>query len=471
MSSRLEKFYSVLPVFLQNAAVSTQGWFYNRKRYRGNYANYLDDLMRSQWSSREEIRTIQEILLQELVQETAAHVPYYQSEWKVAGIGPETIRLDTLNRLPLLEKVTLRTHTAEFVNHSRLKHGSDEGHTSGTSGIPLIFPYDLDSIQRNLAFRERQYRWAGLTGKEKSARFSGRLLLGKHNGPPFWRFNRPENQLLFSSYHINDETWLDYYSALKEHKVVFLDGYPSALFSLARYIDQAGYSKQWRPWAVFLTGEAVMDYQRELISQAFGTKVYDFYSSSEGAPFVTQCTAGSHHVNPESGIIEFLRSDGSCAEPGEEAEMVVTSFFQKTLPLIRYRIGDSGILAQDQHCPCGSSFAVIEKIVGREDDALYSTERGRIGSAGLSTALYKLPRRLKESQIEQLGKDSFVFKYVPHGDDLKNEEKQILTNELCKRLGNSVKIEISRVESIPKGARGKSQLIKGLKNFNRGHYS
>lgn len=466
MSLRLEKLYCKMPVLLQNLAVSIQGKVYNLKRYSGKYAEYLDGLMRSQWLNRQEIEILQNKLLQELLLEAAENVPFYQTQWKAAGIQPDAIHLGNLNSLPLLEKLTLRTHTSQFINHSRLKHGSHEGHTSGTSGIPLVFPYDLDSIRHNLAFRERQYRWAGLTGKEKSARFSGRLLLGKHNGPPFWRYNRPENQLLFSSYHINDKTWLDYYNALIENKVVFLDGYPSALFSLADCICRAGLAGKWRPWAIFLTGETVMDYQRELIYEAFRAKIYDFYSSSEGAPFVTQCCAGNHHINPESGIIEFLRPDGSYAELGEEAEMVVTSFFQKSLPLIRYRIGDAGILSKNQKCPCGSFFPVIERIVGREDDALYTTERGRIGSAGLSTALYKIPQRLKESQIEQIEIDSFIFKYVPREKDLTEYEKEVILRELYQRLGASVNFQFERVSQIPKGARGKAQLVKGLKRLN-----
>lgn len=463
MSSRLEKLYQRLPVCLQNLAISLQGGLYNRKRYGGNYQEYLDNLMRSQWLSKSELQELQNKLLSELVLEAAENVPYYRDQWRMLGIDPAQINLDTIQKLPLLEKSLLRTQTQKFINPPRLKHGTDEGHTSGTSGIPLIFQYDIDSIQRNLAFRERQYRWAGLTGKERSARFSGRILLGKHECPPYWRHNKPENQWLFSSYHLNENTWLEYFNALKQHKIAFLDGYPSSIFSLAQYIQNAGLSGSWSPWAVILTGEAVMDYQRDMISEVFRAKVYDFYSSSEGATFVTQCAAGSHHINPESGIIEFIKQDGSYAEPGQEVEMVITSFFQKSLPLIRYRIGDSGILAKDQKCPCGCSFPVIEKIVGREDDVLYTSERGRIGSAGLSTALYKLPQRFKESQIEQIGIDAFVFRYVPQGVDLDQEERQIIAMELYKRLGNSIKIDFLRVNEIPKGARGKSQLVKGWK--------
>jgi phenylacetate-CoA ligase len=169
------------------------------------------------------------------------------------------------------------------------------------------------------------------------------------------------------------------------------------------------------------------------------------------------------HINPESGIIEFLRPDGTTAQPGEDAEMVVTSFCQRTVPLIRYRIGDTGALAKNQTCPCGRKMPLAEYVGGRESDTLYSTERGRVGSAGLSTVFYQIPSRLKESQIEQVGIDSFVFRYVPHNEPLNESEKSIILKELTERLGHSIDVKIQTVKEIPKGPNTKSRLIVGLK--------
>jgi phenylacetate-CoA ligase len=464
MTSISERIYSRLPVWLQNVAVSYQGWKYNRRRYGKSYNASVNDLMRTQWLSDEKLRNLQITELQKMIREVKENVPYYRRIFGEISQSVENIALDSLSKIPLVEKSQIRTNMEDFINKSRLRYGWEEGHTSGTSGIPLVFPYDLASFQRNLSFRERQYRWGGLTGREKSARFSGRILLGKHRVAPYWRFNAGENQWLFSSYHITEETLPCYYEALKMLDVAYLDGYPSSIFNVARWIHEKGLSGSWRPWAVFTTGETLLDHHRSVIEEAFGCKVFNFYSSSEGAPFITQCPAGNMHINSESGIVEFLRPDGSIAEPGEQAEMVVTSFIQRTLPLIRYRIGDVGTLAENQNCPCGRKFPVVKYISGRESDVLCSTERGMVGSAGLSTALYKIPGRLKDSQIEQVGTDSFVFRYVPNEKELTEQEISIISEELYKRLGKSIEIKFEEVEEIRKGAHGKSQLVIGLRS-------
>lgn len=468
MSSKLERIYSNMPVFLQNMAVSLQGWLYNRKRYTGKYCEYVDKLMRSQWFSAEQFREMQVIEFRKLLKDVMQNVPYYRDMLSKYSGKIDDIDLDSIREIPLLEKSLLRENTEQFIDKSRLKYGHDDGHTSGTSGFPLVWPYDLDSLKYDLAFRERQYRWAGLTGREKSARFSGRLLLGKHQDPPYWRYNKTENQWLFSAYHITDETVSLYYKAFEDFGLHFLDGYPSALFTIAKWINQQNKSGSWRPWAIFATAETLLDFQKDEIEQAFGSKIFNFYSSSEGAPFITQCEAGSMHLNPESGIVEFLRPDGTPAEPGEEAEMVVTSFFQRTMPLIRYRIGDTGALAQAQSCPCGRQMPIVKYIGGRESDTLYTTERGMIGSAGLSTVFYKIPSRINGSQLEQIDNNSFVFRYVPLNKPLTEQEKAVVYEQFKSRLGSSVTIDIQIVKEIPKSANGKSRLIIGMKKSNRG---
>jgi phenylacetate-CoA ligase len=463
MASMADKIYVIMPVCIQSLMMGAKGWSLNRKRYGKRFHWYLDNLMRTQWFSAQQFHDLQVTELRKLVKEVSEHVPYYREKLSRFAGRIDKMSLEDLKELPFLDTSALRTNTKHFLNRQRLRYGHEQGHTSGSSGSPLVWPYDMDSMNLNLAFRARQYRWAGLTGKEKSARFSGRLIMGKHDSEPYWRYNLAEKQWFFSVYHLTDENLPAYYRALRRFDVAYVDGYPSVLFTMAKWINMEGKSGLFRPWAVFTTGETLMSFQRNEIERAFGCRVPNFYSSAEGAPFITQCESGSMHLNPESGIIDFLRRDGTCAEPEEDAEIVITSFFQRTMPLIRYRIGDTGALAANQTCACGRQMPVVKYIEGRECDVLYSTEKGRIGSAGLSTALYKIPFRVRESQIEQTGVDSFIFRYVSNGKALDTKESKVILDELRSRLGNSVRIEITEVDSIRKGPAGKSRLLISLK--------
>src|SRR5690606_25639518 len=109
-------------------------------------------------------------------------------------------------------------------------------------------------------------------------------------------------------------------------------------------------------------------------------KVYNQYASSEGSPFITECTEGHLHINEDSGIFEFLNNKNNPAQPGEIARMVVTSFRNWKTPLLRYDIEDNVLIPLTQiTCKCGCKMYYIEKIIGREDDILWTEEKGYVG--------------------------------------------------------------------------------------------
>ncbi len=462
MPTVLERLYDRAPVAVQNLMASVQGYRWARRRYNRQFKRYLSSLMSSQWSSSQEFEQLQTQQLRSLVKEALENVPHYKASLRPFAGRVDGLRLADLADLPFIDKAQIRSALESFLNRSRLSYGYCEGHTSGTSGAPMVWPYDWDSWRQTFALRARQYRWAGFTGQETSVRFSGRTLLGtRKTGPPFGRYNAAESQWLFSTYHMTPQTLPRYYEELCAIQPAYLDGYPSALFALAQWTNGNVSHKRLRPWAIIATAETLEDYQREEIERAFTCRVFDYYSSSEGAPWITQCQAGGKHINPESGIVEFLRDDGTPCAPDEPGEVVVTSFYQRSLPLIRYRIGDRGIPSEER-CPCGRQMPLIRRILGREDDVLYSSERGEVGSAGLSTALYKLHGRLKEAQIQQTALDQYLVRYVPEGGDLSDGELRTLIEQLQARLGTVARVEIQKVAQIARGAAGKTRLVIGL---------
>ena len=95
-------------------------------------------------------------------------------------------------------------------------------------------------------------------------------------------------------------------------------------------------------------------------------------------------------------------------------------------------------------------------------DTIYTSERGRIGSAGISTVFYKIPSRLSQSQLVQTDTDAFVFRYVPLDEPLTEAEKAVVFEQFKNRLGASVNIDIEIVDKIPQGPSGKTRLIIGL---------
>ena len=294
---------------------------------------------------------------------------------------------------------------------------------------------------------------------QRRASFTGRSIIPERQTiPPFWRYNRPGNQWLFSSYHLSPENLPAYVKALADFKPEIIDGYPSSIHVVAEHILRSGDIGLIAPQAILVSAETVLPHQRQAIEMAFQTKLYNQYASSEGAPFVSECKEGLMHVHLDSGIIEVLRPDGTPAQPGEPGQMVATSFTTHVTPLLRYAIGDVAVPVDGTiSCPCGLPFPILEAITGRVDDILYTPDRGYVGR--LDTVFKKLPNSIVEAQIVQISSEGIVLRLVPDRERYRLEHAGLVVEEMRKRLGQVTDIQVEEVEFIPRSASGKMRPV------------
>ncbi|MHB1453730.1 MAG: hypothetical protein ACYCYM_07245 [Saccharofermentanales bacterium] len=108
--------------------------------------------------------------------------------------------------------------------------------------------------------------------------------------------------------------------------------------------------------------------------KAFRTEVSEIYQASEG-PIGSTCRCGRLHINEDMVFVELYDAEGGpVTAPGVTAEkMIITNLVNDAQPLIRYEMND--VIVLGDKCPCGSSFRVIDKVLGRNDDILYLASR------------------------------------------------------------------------------------------------
>jgi phenylacetate-CoA ligase len=361
--------------------------------------------------------------------------------------------LSEIRRLPLLTKEELQQPAARITSSRYGGMHLQEVHTGGTTGKPLTIYCDRATLQRNYAFFARFREWAGVPSGARVATFAGRTLVSPaQEAPPFWRRNAAANTLLFSSYHISPRTVEAYIGALEAFRPALIDSYPSSLEPIARHILSRGGSSL-KPTAVITSSETLTPSVRELIEQALRTRVFDHYGAAEMAALVTQCQAGTYHVNPEFGIVEVLR-DGEPVAAGESGDLVATGFINPVMPLIRYATGDTAIQGAET-CPCGRAFPTLLAIEGRRDDVLITPDGRRIGRLD---PIFKAVSSLHETRIVQDAADHVRVEMVLH-TDLAPEEDTSLRRELGNRLGPLMRVDLVRVSRLPRTARGKLQAV------------
>jgi phenylacetate-CoA ligase len=237
-----------------------------------------------------------------------------------------------------------------------------------------------------------------------------------------------------------------------------LEGYPSALDTLASLLESAG-RKISGLSAVFATAETLHDHQRARIERVFGCKVFNYYGSSEGAPMITECRHGGLHMNTDCGVFECLRPDGSEAGPNEEAELVVTNFGSRAHPLIRYRVRDAVITSDGAPCPCGCAFPRVAAILGRLDDMVWTAERGWAGRLSQCITTVFSPGSVREAQLVQESPELLRVRLVREPGLFQPSQIQALEADLRGRLGERIRLVYEYPEAIEKGANNKFKFV------------
>lgn len=460
----LESIYPTLPISVQDFLISGQGWLFKRQRFQGDFYRSLSKANdRATWSA-DRLETWQSQTARRFLVHAGETSPFWRERFAHSGFNPANYAsLDDLRKIPVLEKDELRRFTEKVASTRAAEGRLIPVNTSGTTGTPISLAFTWPDMQARMAFLHRMLALHGVPPLARSVRFSGRTLFpDAARTRVFWRMNRPMSQMLMSSYDLHPENMQDYVDQLVRYRPEFIDGYPSSIYILARFINMHGHSGRIRPRAVMTTAETLEDYQREEIGQAFGgASVINQYASSEGAPFITQDTNGEMVVNTDSGLFEFVRPGTSDpAAPGEVAEMLLTSFTTHAYPLIRYRIGDTVLLPPKPRMSSVWNMPVVEQLLGRQEDILYTPERGYVGR--LDPVFKKSPSTIIESQIVQTASMSITLRVVPdpkagyHPDQLDG-----VIRELRLRLGQ-VTVTVEEFESLPRGASGKLRAVIGL---------
>jgi phenylacetate-CoA ligase len=450
-----QRIYYNAPSFLKNVMSSYYGWRQKKDRYGEFYRRYLQYLSESQWYGTEQLEEIQFQKLKEFLVHTSRHCEFYQKLFRQYDFEPAEMRsLSDLSVLPLMDKETVRARLREIIPHNLRRYGVRWVHTSGTTGTGLRFPVSSECFQREYAFRFLHYLWADIREGERFVFCLGHpVTYYDRRKPPFWVYDRANNWLLLSSYHLTEKNLSNYITELEKFQPVLLLGYPSSLYLLARANQRLG--QRVHPRAVYTAAETLFDFQRNVIEASFGCKVFMWYGNTEMCGNIVECDRGKLHLKLEHSYVELLGPKNRPVEAGEEGRLVGTGFGNYATPLIRYDVGDMAIESRQRACECGRGGTIIDRVVGRTEDYVLTPD-GRL--VGRLDHLFKDAIHVKHAQVVQNEIHEVVVRIVKERNYTKKDEDEIL-REARLRLGSSISIRFDYVDEIGRTSNGKFRFI------------
>jgi phenylacetate-CoA ligase len=453
MSDVSLRFYHRLPAPVRSLAASLYGYRLRSWRFGPETDALVEDaLAREHWSP-EQWNVWQEEKLARVLHLAATQVPYYREQWDVRRRKGDRASWEYLENWPILEKEPLRKHPKAFLADRCDTRQMFYDHTSGTSGIPLSLWLSMDTVRNWFALIEaRWHRWYGVCRDDRWAMICGQLVAPvSQTKPPFWVWNAGLRQLYMSSYHLSPDFIPYYLKALRKYRVKYLWGYSSSLYALAHEALRQNGRLQMK--VAITNAEPLFDYQRETIAKAFSCAVHETYGMSEMVTAASECQDGRLHLWPEVGWTEVLDQD----EPAStgRGDLVCTGLLNTDMPLIRYRLGDHGMLASwGEACGCGRTLPLMASLEGRSDDLLYTMD-GR--TVGRLDPVFKARLPIRGAQIIQEALNRVRVRYVPTQEFTPDVGLSIV-RRLQDRMGK-VDVILEAVHEIPRSPNGKFRAV------------
>ncbi|WP_298324823.1 phenylacetate--CoA ligase family protein [Dokdonia sp. Asnod3-C12] len=448
-----EVIYQLLPNFLQNILVSLYNYKSNNVRYKGKYQYYRDLFKKNKSLTLDELQKLQEEKYAAFISHAIENSPYFAK--RLDG-NIEFRKLENISQLPILSKEEIRKHVDTI--YTIPKADAVVSKTGGTTGKSLEVLFTNEDFQERFAMLDNFRSNFGYELGKKTAWFSGKNILTNRDIKKnrFWKKDYIYNVKYYSTFHIKKDYLKFYIKDLISFEPEYLVGFPSNILEIAKYgLNNNLPFPQGVVKAIFPTAESVTALNKKLIESYFNCGVYDQYASSEGAPFIIECSNKKLHLELQSGVFEVLDNDN---QPAQSGKLVLTSFTTHGTPLIRYDIGDS-IALSEELCSCGNNNPLVREILGRVDDYVFSPETGKINLGNISNTL-KDVQGIVKFQATQNELNRIIIKVIIDKSIFTKKAEDKFRANWVDRVGSKLQLEFEYVTSIPVEKSGKFRLVK-----------
>lgn len=387
--------------------------------------------------------------LDEMLAHCRASIPYYADSRY--DVGPLT-SLDDLSRLPLVTKDDLRSRPPEDFLAAGVDLASCWTHgTSGTTGERILAVHDRRTFDYHTASCTRRML------ATRRYRPTDRLSHLRPFVPPrraFERLGLFRRHVILT--HLSIDETKRMLLANRPHAII---GYPTHLRDVLRALTDAELRSLRRSLrAIFTESELLIDEHRRLIEEGFGVAVFDEYSAFEVLNIAYECRRGGFHIAEDRVHVEIVDEDARALPDGTEGSVVVTSFMERAMPLVRYALGDIGVI-ETASCSCGRRFRTMRLTKGRSEGVVVLPSGNRLYA---STFLYMaaVEPGVEECYVRQAADGAVTVYVVPNlAQRSFAETRAAICEQLPALAGEPFEIAVEAVEHVEITAGGKGAFV------------
>jgi len=397
--------------------------------------------------STEDLKALEQKKVSEMIQYAVENVPYYRS----LNLS-ETSKIDDF---PVLTKQLLSVNTDALISDKFQKEKLKKNHSSGSSGVQSVSYMTADHTFFLRALQTHWWSWGGFNPGDPLLQAGMSLERGfvKKLKDFFFRVT------YMNAFQLTDENIGDSLRKVRNKNPKHLSGYPSALNEIAKYAIANENEVSFN--SIISYGDKLFDGFRKNYEIAFkNPTIINTYGCAEG--YYMGCTADLpyYYIMTPHVYLEVVDNNGMPVPDGEMGHILVTGLTNFAMPLIRYKLGDLGVLLPKEKYPRNRRFnyPLLEKVIGRETDVI-KTPNGNTLIVHSFTGILEFYPEIIQFKIIQLDGTNIKIEYRSE-KSLDDTVKTEILDKLSTLVENSMKFQFEKVSTIAATPSGKPQIIE-----------
>ena len=369
-------------------------------------------------------------------------------------IGKQSI--DSWEDIPVMQKANLQHPLKERLSNGYKESNVYVNKTSGSSGHPFIFAKDRFCHALTWAEILDRFGWYDLDFHSSyQARFYG-IPLDTIGYQKERLKDRLSSRYRFPIFDLSEQKMEQFLAKFRRKKFDYINGYTSSIVLFAKFIQQKNIVlTQVCPTLKYciVTSEMLYESDKKLMQNAFGVPVVNEYGASELDLIAFTNTEDEFVANSETLFVEILDENNRAVPNGTSGRIVITGLYNKAHPMIRYDIGDTGILSPESTL----KKPLFQELIGRTNDVA----RLPSGKTVPGLTFYYVTKsviedngNVKEFVIVQTALDRFKITYTSERE-LTVEEIEVMKNALYTYLEKGLHLSFERVAVLDRSKRGK----------------
>ena len=391
-----------------------------------------------------------------VVNQRKAIVDYHLKNNSFYQSFARNISSETWEDIPIMQKKDIQIPLKDRISQGFNIKDCYVSKTSGSSGTPLIFAKDKYCHALTWAEIIDRFGWFSIDfNRSYQARFYG-IPLGVFAYQKERLKDRLSHRFRFPIFDLSEKKLNEFLGVFRKKKFYFINGHTSSIVLFAKFLKEKNLIlTDVCPSLKYcvVTSEMLYDSDKKLLQEVLNVPIINEYGASEIDLIAFTNEKDEFIVNSETLFVEILDEENNPVPHGEVGKVVITSLYNKAQPLIRYEVGDLGILSPKSTL----KRPILQQLIGRSNDIAYLPSGKTVPGHTLyyvTKSVIEDDGNVKEFVVEQLTIDTFKIIYVSD-TELQKEQINNIHKAMSDYLEEGLEVVLEKVDVLDRSNRGK----------------